>query len=575
MVGLRYSIALMLFTSASSSAWAIDAYLVAGQSNGWRISHLKQGPEEKKGPKVYYFGMDCVSEPDTAKLVTLTNLHEGTMGYGLAQALVEKSGKDIVFIQYCRCGASVLNPAVNGWWPGDDPAGGKVFDEGLFGRFQSYLKSARAQVKQELNEELEFKGMFWHQGESDAESDKVKFQATVTNLFGRFRGELGENVPIIAGHIRELREGSRAINTTLDAIAKQDAKMLTVPLTGLEFAPDREGRPDVHIALSGCHELGRRMVRALDTVEVRASVTAAGGTVELAASDASTIIGLNLYNGNNPLKGQGGRNALVTDDWVEKLAGFRTLKKLNLSNCAITNQAMKHVGKFTALEELNLTLTAISDEGLQHLGNLTQLRVLGLASSQCTGAGFVHLKNLKHLENVNFHYTPLNDDGLRAISSVGVQGRLWFAHVKFTDEGALSLAKLSGLKSCGIGSNHPESSGKSVASLVGLPLENLSLLDNQATPEGIAHAATISTLRVLDVSHAPKANDESLKQVSQLPRLEEFRIGSSPDITDAGLLALASSKSLKKLTLIRLKNVTEPGLAALRKARPDLTIEVK
>ena len=35
-----------------------------------------------------------------------------------------------------------------------------------------------------------------------------------------------------------------------------------------------------------------------------------------------------------------------------------------------------------------------------------------------TGTGFVHLKNLQKLENVNFHFTPLNDAGLTAIAEL-------------------------------------------------------------------------------------------------------------------------------------------------------------
>ena len=78
----------------------------------------------------------------------------------------------------------------------------------------------------------------------------------------------------------------------------------------------------------------------------------------------------------------------------------------------------------------------VTDDALRHLGGLTELRVLGLASTQCTGTGFAHLKGLKKLESVNFHFTPLNDDGLRAIAGVPISGRLWFAHTRFTDAGA-------------------------------------------------------------------------------------------------------------------------------------------
>ena len=90
------------------------------------------------------------------------------------------------------------------------------------------------------------------------------------------------------------------------------------------------------------------------------------------------------------------------------------------------------------LRELNLTLTPVKDDALKHLGGLAELRILGLASTQCNGTGFQHLKALKKLESVNFHFTPLNDDGLRAIAQVPISGCRWFAHTRFTDEGAAS-----------------------------------------------------------------------------------------------------------------------------------------
>jgi hypothetical protein len=305
------------------------------------------------------------------------------------------------------------------------------------------------------------------------------------------------------------------------------------------------------------------------------AVQEAGGKVEFASDDPELIVGIDLYNGNNPLKGKGGKNEVVNDAWLEQLAGQKSLKKLSLANCAVTNTGMKIVGQLTSLEELNLTLTAVSDDGLRELGALTKLKSLGLASSQCTGVGFDKLKQLKQLENVNFHFTPLNDEGLCAISAVGVKGRLWFAHVKFTDVGAKALSQLKQLKACGIGSIHPDSSGEAVAALKDLPLEDLSLLDQQASAEGLTHAAAIRTLKRLDASHAPKATDVALAALAKLPQLEEFRLGSANEVTDAGIAHFAATTSLKKLSLQNIKKLTASGIAALQKSRPDLTIEVK
>jgi hypothetical protein len=283
---------------------------------------------------------------------------------------------------------------------------------------------------------------------------------------------------------------------------------------------------------------------------------------------------IDLYNGNNPLKGQGGRNERVTDLWLERLSGLTSLRKLDLANCAIQGQGLRHVGGLTRLRELNLTLTPIADDALAHLAGLTDLRKLGLASTQCNGTGFAHLKALRKLESVNFHFTPLNDDGLRAISQVPISDRLWFAHTHFTDKGSASLTALTQLKRCGIGSAEQGSSGEAVASLASLPLEDLALLDNQATPIGLAHAAKIATLIRLDASHAPTVKDDSMSLLARMPNLEELKLGSA-QVTDAGLQLLAASKSLKKLSLSGIKAITPAGIDRLRRDCPDWMIEVK
>ena len=336
-------------------------------------------------------------------------------------------------------------------------------------------------------------------------------------------------------------------------------------------------------------QLDQAAMRRQTSLAVAAAVEQAGGRVVwtpsgpqwlyLATGDTGVdlfdvVTTVDLYNGNNPLKGKGGRNDQVTDDWLQQLSTLDTARRLDLSNCAIQGPGLQHIAGLTGLRELNLTLTPVTDAGLAHLSGLLELRKLGLASTQCTGTGFAHLKALQRLEEVNFHFTPLNDDGLRAITAVPISVRLWFAHTHFTDDGAASLAQLQTLRLCGIGSSEEGSSGAAVAALTKLPLEDLSLLDRQATPVGIEHAAKIHTLKRLDVSYAPTVTDESLRLVAGLPQLEEFRLGSA-QVTDAGLQHLAACKSLRRLYLSGLPRISEDGISELQTACPELTIDVR
>ncbi len=355
----------------------------------------------------------------------------------------------------------------------------------------------------------------------------------------------------------------------LSLIAKLSDKKLQSNIASLlpEIESAVAERPRTNKLEAAINQVGGKLIR---TPSGPAWLYLATGDAGLEIFDIPTAV--DLYNGNNPLKGKGGRNEMVNDAWLENLAGYPTLKKIDLANCDIHGEGLRHLSNLQGLRELNLTLTPVSDDALVHLANLTELRSLGLASTQCTGTGFAHLGKLRNLTGVNFHFTPLNDAGLEAISRVPISDRLWFAHTRFTDQGAAHLSRLTHLKRCGIGSKDPHSSGEAVAALTKLPLEDLSLLDNQASPAGIAHAAKINTLRRLDVSHAPTVTDESMPLVAQLPNLAEFKIGGA-QITDQGLQALAASKSLKKLSVLGLKKITAEGVAKLKAAHPDWQIE--
>ncbi|MFV1994490.1 MAG: sialate O-acetylesterase [Verrucomicrobiales bacterium] len=261
---LALAIAALLALAALQSALALDVYIVAGQSNGYRLSSLGQGdPAKPDEHKVYYYGMQCVSEPEESEFTVLESLSKKRMGYGLARSLRELSDSDIIFIQYCRCGSGVWDKSEKGWYPGDDPANGKVHNGGLYGKFLKYLAHAKASAEKDYGLTWNVKGLIWHQGESDSNLPASQYEATLPRLFWRFRHDIDPGLPIVAGHIRELNDGRKAINRALDKLAAKDPLFVVVPSNDLEFAADHEGKPNVHFALEGCETLGRRMAAAL------------------------------------------------------------------------------------------------------------------------------------------------------------------------------------------------------------------------------------------------------------------------------------------------------------------------
>ncbi len=254
---MKHLLLALVFTTTSLRAADIDIYLVAGQSNGWRLSLLAAEPGEA-GRQVSYFGMGCTSRPTTATLKQIDRLHPKISGSGLAGALLKHSGKDIAFIQYCVCGSS-LNDTIN-WQPGEDPVNGRANEAGLYASMKTYVADARRQLEA-LGLTGKIKAVFWHQGEADVKVGREKHEKNLRHLFARFRQDFGADLPIIAGHIRPLDAASVAINQALDAQADKRTKI--VPVDGLDF----ESLTNVHIKPLSCIELGARMVRALQDIE--------------------------------------------------------------------------------------------------------------------------------------------------------------------------------------------------------------------------------------------------------------------------------------------------------------------
>ena len=324
------------------------------------------------------------------------------------------------------------------------------------------------------------------------------------------------------------------------------------------------------IFAAGCvapNKQGAKLPSAEAVQKLSAAAQVAGGQLELTAG---APVSLNLYDGNNPLKGKGGLNVRVTDAWLAHVVGFATLTNLDLANCDIRGPGLAHVSQLGDLRRLNLTLTPVTDDSLAALAGLTRLQVFSLASTHCTGRGFRALGALQDLRNLNFHYTPVDDDGLREISRLTQLERIEIVHTQFTDAGAVHLAKITGLRRLQLGSR--KATGASIAAVAKLPaLRELDLHDGQASAEGVRHAAGIASLRVLRVYGA--IGDAGVAPLSQLVGLEEL-VAPSCGLTDASVETLVALKKLLRINLSGNK-ISEAGMARLRAALPLCEIVVR
>jgi hypothetical protein len=238
-----------------------DIYLVLGQSNGWRLGRIEAGAQKLDHP-IYYFGMECATRPESARLQVFNQLNPAAYGFGLADSLVRNAGRDVVIVQYAVCGSSLQSAA--DWYPGDAPGEGRANQDGIYGSFARYVSDVRRQVEA-LGFEWKISGVFWHQGESDAGIAPAAHQRNLKKLFWRFQQDFGAGVPIVTAHIRDVDDGSRGVNRALDGIGASDRQVAVVPSRDLPFdhKPTAAGAPNPHFSAAGCRTLGERMAAAL------------------------------------------------------------------------------------------------------------------------------------------------------------------------------------------------------------------------------------------------------------------------------------------------------------------------
>jgi Leucine Rich repeat len=259
----------------------------------------------------------------------------------------------------------------------------------------------------------------------------------------------------------------------------------------------------------------------------------------------------------------------------------------------------EHLGHISTLESLNVISTKANDEWIAPLGQLTNLKVLRFTNNgKLTDAGMEKLAGLKNLESFSFVGTAMTGrayakfEGFTKLVKVSHRGssiddagieqlcdhlpnleNISLAHAKFTDAGAVHLAKLKKLKGLELGTHN--ATAAALKNLVGLPLEYLQLGDGLDGPEGIAAIKGIASLKRVTLTHCEKLTDEGLKLATDLKQLEQLEIGGL-ELPDERLPQLQGFAFLKELKLIRRPQSYPPETQAKIKALlPKVDVKFK
>ena len=263
----------------------------------------------------------------------------------------------------------------------------------------------------------------------------------------------------------------------------------------------------------------------------------------------------------------------ITDSAVGYLRANKRLRKLVLRGTDITDVSLPYIAELTALRTLDISHTMLNDVGLESLPALTELEDLNLGGTRITGINLNFLKLLPKLRRLNFK-------GIQRRNA----GACWTPTITDLDLDAISM--LSGLEELNLGIG--VSLGRT-----GVPVGggNCRVTGGiQITDLGLAKLAKLKKLRSLDVSGAA-ITPGGLKVLEGMPALERLSLWHCKGVDDSAAAWLAAVPALSSLdlsytaagdaTLERLAahprvktlyltdtKATPEGVAAFRKRKP-------
>ncbi|HUP39674.1 MAG TPA: hypothetical protein VM115_06110 [Vicinamibacterales bacterium] len=356
-----------------------------------------------------------------------------------------------------------------------------------------------------------------------------------------------------------------------------------------------------------------------------------------AAADDALVASIEKQGGHVVLDAKGNivevslARTWATDADVEKLAGIKTLKKLDLSLTYVSDIGAKTIGALTQLEELNLfTAEFITDAAVAFLRGNTNLRVLNLRGTDITDTSLEYISQLGKLRSLDISFTQIGDIGMEHLAPLSQLEELNVGGTKISGAALHVLKYLPSLKRLSFYGTQRRNAGvcwapvmtdmelDTIALLAGL--EELNIGDGvglgapkpavlgpatgeaecritggtRITDVGVAKLANLKKLRSLNLSGSV-VSVSALKTLGELPNLERLSLWNAGGITDGSPAAFGSLQSVTSLdlsntgvgdrTLLALAKlprlhrlyvsdtaVTAEGIAAFTQQRPSTVV---
>ncbi len=259
--------------------------------------------------------------------------------------------------------------------------------------------------------------------------------------------------------------------------------------------------------------------------------------------------------------------------FFEHLGHISTLESLNVISTKADDEWITPLGKLTNLKSIKFTNNGpLTDAGMEKLAGLKNLESFSFVGTKMTGRAYAKFEGFTKLIKVSHRGSSIDDEGIKQLCDhLPNLESISLAHAKFTDAGAVHLAKLTKLKGLELGTRN--ATPACLKNLAGLPLEYLQLGDGLDAAEGIAAIKPISTLKRLTLTDSTKLDDAGLKLAADLKQLEQIEFGrlALPDERLPQLLAFAHLKELKLID--RSKGYSPETQAKIKALLPKVDVK--
>ncbi len=261
--------------------------------------------------------------------------------------------------------------------------------------------------------------------------------------------------------------------------------------------------------------------------------------------------------------------------FFEHLSHITTLESLNVISTKANDEWIAPLGKLTNLKTLRFTNNGkLTDAGMATFAGLKNLETFSFVGTAITGKAYAQCADWTKVIKVSHRGSSINDEGLKELCDhLPNLESISLAHAKFTDAGAVHLAKLTMLKGFEIGTSN--ATPQALVHLAKLPLESLQLGEGFESVESIPLIKGIATLRRLTLTNATKLTDAELKTVAGLTQLEHLELSKVP-LPDERLAVLADFAFLKSMRLVPVKEpFSEETQAKIKALLPKTALTFK